>query len=127
MFKKIIAYGFFGVLTTVINIITFAVLEYFNVDYKISVVIAWLLSVIFAYITNKKFVFKTKTENKKDYFKEFYSFIIVRVLSLGFDLGFMIIMIDFMNINNIVAKIISNVIVVIVNYIASELFIFKKK
>ncbi len=123
-YKEIIYYLIFGGLTTLINIIVFYLFnDLFNVYYLVSNVIAWVVSVLFAYITNKTVVFKS--DNKV--FKESVTFFIFRVISLGIDMLFMYLLIDIISIDSLIAKIIVNVIVVILNYVFSKLFIFKKK
>ena len=127
-YKFIILYGIFGVLTTLINIVTYSllysVLGFSNV---ISNIIAWVLSVLFAFITNKLFVFSSKSLNKKVIMKEIFSFFFFRILSLGIDMAGMYICISLININKLVSKIIMNIIVIISNYIFSKIFIFKNK
>lgn len=123
-YREVISYLFFGVLTTLINIITFYVLRKINIGVYISNVIAWIISVLFAFITNKLFVFESK--NKKNLLKEGISFYFFRIVSLIFDMGLMFLLIDVMNINDMVSKIITNVFVVIINYVFSKLFVFKK-
>jgi len=123
-YKEVISYLFFGVLTTAVNIGTFALCNnYLKIDWGTSNIIAWIISVLFAYITNKLFVFEAKNTN---ILKEILSFVAFRLLSLGFDQASMYIMIDRMQIDSFIAKIIANVIVIILNYVFSKLFVFKK-
>lgn len=130
--KETISYLVFGVLTTLINIVVFKLAErellLFIEDKPAALtanIIAWVLSVAFAFITNKLFVFESKSMNFRLVLKELYSFVIARLLSLAFDEGFMYVAIMFMD--SLIAKIISNVFVVIINYVLSKFFIFKKK
>lgn len=123
-YKEIILYLIFGALTTLINVIVFYLFnDLIKIDYKISNVIAWITSVIFAFITNKLVVF----ESKNNIGKEITSFFIARIVSLVADMIMMIIMIDIMKFTSIIAKIISNVVVVIINYIFSKFIIFRKE
>ena len=125
-YKEIILYLIFGALTTLINVIVFYLFnDLIKIDYKISNVIAWKTSVIFAFITNKLVVFESK--NKNNIGKEITSFFIARIVSLVADMIMMIIMIDIMKFTSIIAKIISNVVVVIINYIFSKFIIFRKE
>ena len=127
-YKELIMYGIMGVLTTVINIIAFAICEkIFGINALISNIIAWIVSVIFAYITNKLFVFESKSFKRDVLIKEIISFTSARIFSLLLEEVIIYIMIDLMNINSLIVKIFSNVVVIAVNYVLSKLIIFKKK
>lgn len=126
--KETILYLIFGILTTVINVAICGLLyDKLHWDVLVANSIAWVISVIFAFITNKIFVFDSKTTDKKILLKETISFFIARLISLGFDMLAVWLMVDLWHVNVWVAKIISNVIVVIMNYIFSKLFIFNNK
>lgn len=125
--KEIINYLIFGGLTTVINVISFSGLEFLSIGYKTSTIIAWVLSVLFAYITNKRYVFKTKTSSTKETFKEASTFFTARIASLLIDLISMMLLVEILKIDSMVAKILANIVVIIVNYILSKAFIFNKK
>lgn len=124
--KDIFNYIIFGIFTTIVNIVSFFCLDLIGIDYKTSTIIAWVLSVIFAYMTNKKYVFKSTTKSVKETTLEFSNFTLGRILSLLIDLLCMVILIDVLNISNIIAKIVTNVLVVVINYFISKLFVFKK-
>lgn len=127
-YKEIISYLVFGVLTTLVNILCYeGCTKLFQIDYLISTIIAWIVSVLFAYITNKIYVFESKTNNLKEIVKEITSFIGFRVLSGIIDIAFMYITVDVLDLNDSLMKITSNVVVVILNYIFSKIFIFKNK
>ena len=124
---EIFIYLFFGGLTTVVNIVTFTVsYQIFNLSWPISKTISWIFSVLFAFVTNKVWVFQTKSENFKELIWEFSKFIFARVVSFGMDMATMYIFIDLLNTGNLVAKIITQIVVVVANYIFSKVFIFKK-
>lgn len=124
--KELILYLVFGVLTTVVNIVTYYVCtKICHIDYQISNIISWIISVTFAYITNKLYVFESKGKDKKETIKEMLSFYWFRVLSLGIDLLGMYLMFSVLSINDMIAKVISNVVVIILNYVFSKLFTFK--
>ncbi len=120
---EVLSYLFFGGCTTLVNIISFWLLRLIKLGVYTSNGIAWFLSVLFAFITNKLFVF----ESKGNFKKEMVSFFIFRIISLLFDMGFMYLLIDVINFNELASKIISNVFVIIINYIFSKIFIFKNK
>ena len=126
-YREVLLYLFFGGCTTLVNIISFNLLRLIHVEFNTSNVLAWLFAVIFAYITNKIFVFESKTNNKRDTFKEASSFFGFRLLSLAMDLIFMNITVMLLHLNEFWMKILSNIIVIIANYVFSKLFIFKKK
>ena len=124
-YKQIILYLIFGALTTLINIITFYICNnLFVIEYKLSNIIAWTLSVIFAFVTNKTIVFSSKDKKRIAY--EVVSFLIARLLSLLFDMALMIFMIDVLKIDALLTKIFVNIFVVVINYLFSKFIIFRK-
>lgn len=127
-YEEIIRYGFFGVLTTVVNFIVF---YYFNSVLETSYIyansLAIIISIIFAYVTNKKFVFKSQTHTFKQTFYEFLNFISLRLGSGIFDMVSMYLLIDGIGIDTNISKVLTQFIVVVSNYIFSKLFIFKNK
>lgn len=121
--KEIIMYLIFGVLTTLVNIIVFYITsDLFMIATIPSNIIAWILSVLFAYVTNRRFVFSSKGDIKK----ELLSFFSVRLLSLVIDTIIVYIGIDVLMFDPLVVKIASNIVVVIANYIFSKFLVFKK-
>lgn len=126
--REIILYLVAGVLTTIINIISYHIFcNIIGIESLISNGIAWVLSVLFAYIANDKFVFVQEKMTKQQEFKKFVKFITARLFSFGVDEAGMFLFVEIVFIHNIIAKIIMNVIVVILNYIFSKVFIFKNK
>lgn len=125
--KEVILYLIFGVLTTVINIIVFWLCnDLLQVEYKISNVLAWILAVAFAFVTNKLIVFESKNKSKEETTKEAISFIVARLITLAVDMVLMIVMIDILNINSLIAKVAANVVVIVINYIFSKFIVFRK-
>jgi putative flippase GtrA len=123
--KEIFGYFVFGVLTTLVNIICYGLLaKVANMDYKYATTIAWLVSVLFAFITNKLYVFNSKSMETKTVSKEFFSFLFFRLLSYFIDLGMMILMVEMLKIDDLYAKVIANVVVIILNFFASKFLIF---
>ncbi len=119
---EVLSYLFFGGCTTLVNIVTFWLLRLLKLGVYTSNTIAWVLSVLFAFITNRLFVFQSKGK----ILKEIVSFFGFRLLSLLFDMGIMYLFIDVFKWNDIVSKIIANIFVIIINYVFSKVFIFKK-
>lgn len=127
-YKQTILYLIFGVLSTIVNILTYAFCtRNLNIEFLISNWIAWIVAVLFAYITNKFFVFESKKINIKFLIKELSSFVSCRLLSGIIEMILMYIMISLMSLNDFIVKIITNVVVVILNFIFSKLIIFKNK
>ncbi len=128
-YKEIINYLVFGGLATVVNFVTyFIVARLMGIDEVLSSGISWFFSVLFAYITNKLFVFESKTEGIKAILIEMGSFFLARIVSgILCDVGTFAIMVKVFNINDLFAKIVTQVMVVIVNYVFSKLIIFRKK
>lgn len=125
-YRAVISYLFFGVITTLINIGVFAVLNHYgHWNYQLANIIAWFLSVLFAYITNKIWVFQSKTTTTAGLFKEMGNFFLFRILSLLIDVVILFIGITLLKQNALLIKVIDNVIVVVVNYLVSKVFIFK--
>ena len=125
-YKEILWYGFFGVFTTLINIISFNILDKVGVEVYLANFIAWVLSVLFAFITNKLFVFNSKSFNIKVLLKEMVAFFVARIVSLGIDMAGMYLLLEIFKFGKMPAKIIVNVIVIVANYVFSKLFVFKK-
>lgn len=117
-------YLVFGGISTIINIIVFALLEKIGFSTLISNLMAWIISLIFAYFTNKMCVFYSKAITKKDLLKEITSFFSFRIITLIIDEVYMYITIDAMHFNSLLMKIISNIIVVVLNFVFSKIFIF---
>ncbi len=125
--QEAMRYLVFGALTTVINIIVFAICSKMaNLSTTISNIIAWIIAVLFAYVTNKLYVFDSKTVKLKDLAREIFSFFSARIATLVIETAFLWVVIDKLGFNEILMKIISNIIVIILNYIFSKIFIFKK-
>ncbi|MBF9017772.1 GtrA family protein [Oceanispirochaeta sp. M2] len=126
-YKKYIKYIIFGVLTTVLSLISFYILLKMNVEYKLANIISFIIAVLFAYVTNKIYVFEKKSESFKELAWEAFHFFLARVGSFIFDFFTLIICIDVFSFDKMISKIIITVIVIILNYIISEFFIFRKK
>ena len=93
----VFTYVFFGALTTLVNIVVFAVATHGGLSWQLANFLAWLLSVLFAFVTNKLWVFNSHTESLSALVWEFSKFIIARVASLGIDYGFMLLFIQALN------------------------------
>ncbi len=126
-YNEIIAYLFWGVITTVINIGVFAILEHFtNLNYQVNNLIAWFISVFIAFISNKAYVFHATSNSFPHLLKQMFSFYAGRVLSYGFEVIILWVGISLLDGNEIIVKIIDNIVVIIINYFWSKLAVFKK-
>lgn len=128
-YRSIIAYLFWGVVTTVVNIVVFQFLSSgVHWNYQLANVIAWFLSVLVAYFTNKVWVFGSHYSTVKAFLKEFFWFYFYRGLTLIMDVIIMYVGISLLKFDSplqqLIVKIIDNVIVVIANYIFSKWLIF---
>ena len=128
-FKEVINYLVFGVLAMVVNFVSYFIFARLcHIDEVISSGLSWFCSVLFAYVTNKLFVFDSKTTNKKELIKEAISFFLARVVSgILCDVGTFALMVKVLHINDIVSKVVTQVMVVIMNYVFSKFIVFRKK
>ena len=127
--KEVINYLIFGALTTVVSFISYYLFaKVLLIDEVISNALSWFFSVLFAYITNKLFVFESKTFEKKNLFKEIISFFLARILTgILCDVLIFALLVKIFKINDIMSKLITQIIVIALNYILSKLYIFRKK
>ncbi len=126
--KEGMRYLVFGALSTVLNIVVFAICaKLARLSTTISNTIAWIAAVLFAYVTNKIYVFNSKTTGIKDLVREILSFFGARIATLVLETAFLWVVIDKLGFNDIFMKIISNIIVIILNFVFSKIFIFKKE
>lgn len=126
-YQSFIFYGIFGVLTTIVNIVTYQLCyERFGISNTISNVAAWILAVTITYLTNKVWVFESKSWKWEILKREIPTFISCRLATGVLDIVIMYICVDVMQWHAMLMKIISNVLVIILNYIFSKLVIFKK-
>lgn len=122
-YKEVIMYLIFGVLTTVVNIVVYYMMaDMLQIHYMISNIVAWFLSVLFAYVTNRKYVFESKSN---EFIKEMISFFGARLATGIMDMVFMWIFVGLHILPDFIAKVITNVFVIVANYILSKLVVFK--
>lgn len=125
--KETILYLFFGAFTTLVNIVSYLFFtRVISFNFMIANALAWILAVLFAYVTNKFFVFESRKVEIKFLFKEFLSFVSFRLLSGVVEMLIMYVMIDLLLINDFIVKVITNIIVIILNYLFSKMIIFVK-
>ena len=125
--KETISYVIFGILTTIVNLISYYFFSnIININYLISNTISWIISVVFAYITNKFYVFNSKDKKKDVMVKEFIKFVNCRLTSGVIEILLLFLLVDIMKINDIISKLAIGVIVVVLNFIFSKIFVFQK-
>ena len=128
-YKEIINYLIFGVLTTVVSLLVYyiSVFTFLNpdnaIELQIANIISWIAGVLFAYFTNRKFVFESKETDK---LKEAGKFFLARVVTLVIDMLIMGVGVTTLHLNDKIMKLISQVVIIVSNYIFSKLFVFKK-
>ncbi|MBR4262128.1 MAG: GtrA family protein [Bacilli bacterium] len=123
-YKEIINYLIVGVLTTIVSLVSYYTLRLFISQYLICTVISWIIAVMFAYVTNKIFVFESK---EKSILIELPEFVGARIATLLFEVAFMFITVDVIHINDRIAKLIVQVFITIFNYLLSKIFVFRKR
>ena len=131
MYKKHeegINYLIFGFLAFVLNyVLYFIFADTIAMHYMAATVLSWVLTVVFAYWTNRTFVFKSKNKDARSLGKEFVAFIGARVATELLELALMFLMVDCADINEYLSKFVCQVIVILANYFLSKLWIFKNK
>ncbi|MBO5412729.1 MAG: GtrA family protein [Clostridia bacterium] len=133
-YKEIINYLIFGVLTTAVSLIVkyvllFTIFDASNpVQLQTSIIISWIMAILFAYFTNRKFVFESTSKNK---IKEFISFVVSRLSTLLLEMFIMWFFITLLGLNSdlyvVIFTIISQIAIIVGNYVLSKLFVFKKE
>lgn len=125
--KEVLLYLFFGGLTTVISILTYALFTItFQIDELIANIFSWIASVLFAFITNRIWVFESEVNTHFDFLKQLFKFYSGRIATLLVEELILWVFITKLDFNGMVVKIMAQIIIVILNYIISKLFVFKK-
>ena len=123
----IIAYLIFGVLTTLVNYVVY--LPCYNLlglSAAVSNAIAWVVAVAFAYLTNKPFVFKSHDWSIKIVLPELTKFVACRIGSGVLETVILLVTVDLLNWDGNVMNRVTSVLVVILNYVGSKLFVFRR-
>ena len=124
--REIKMYLIFGILTTLVNWITYFVLvNAFNIEENISNIMSIIISILFAYFTNTYIVFRTKRNNIKERITEFFKFILGRSFTMVFEAVGFFLMFDILGITDIISKPLITFLVIIMNYFISKYFAFK--
>lgn len=124
---ELVAYLFAGVATTIVNyVVYFMATRWMGLGVMAGTWVAWVIAVAFGYVVNKAFVFHTHCESMAALAKEAASFFAMRLVSLGMETVLMFVTVELMGLNDLVMKLLVNIVVIIANYVFSKLFIFKK-
>lgn len=129
-YEELINYLFIGGCTTLISLFVYylCVFTIFNPENSILLqcanILSWIMAVAFAYIANRKFVFKSQNENVKNEASKFLS---ARIVTLLIDMIFMWLTVSVLHFNDKIMKILSNIIIIVLNYIFSKLYVFVKE
>ena len=127
-YQEIISYLFFGGLTTLVNYAVYLpCYNWLHLSGAVSNVIAWIVAVAFAYLTNKPFVFKSHDWSARTVVPELVSFVGCRIGSGLLETAIIFVTVDRIGWNGNLIKIITSILVVILNYMASKLVVFRKK
>lgn len=121
---ELITYVIVGGMTTLVNFVVFFICTYVNMHWFFANVIAWVFAVLFAYVANRKYVFKSNDNDTKT---EFVQFVGLRLLTLVVESALMFVSIQLMGINENISKIIVSFVTVIGNYVFCKFLIFKPK
>ena len=127
-YSDMIPYLIFGVLTTLVNIAAYWLLAHpLGLPTVPSTVIAWVLAVLFAYVTNRKWVFHSEATTRQEIIKEGVSFYLCRLGTGVLDWLGMYVMVVVLHWNDLIVKVALNIVVIVLNYVASRLIVFRKK
>jgi len=129
-YEELIRYIIVGGMTTLLSVglfaLAFLLLEEVAGAYLIATTISFAIAVVFAYFANKKAVFHTKTSGARDTAREAGSFFLMRLISYGIDMGMMVLLVEVWHVNELIAKIPVTALIVLLNYVFSKLYIFRK-
>lgn len=128
-YRELISYCFWGGMTTLVNYVAYFVCRKLlgAENYLACNLIAWIVAVVFAFVVNKIFVFKSRSWESRIVFRESWQFLSARIFSGVLDMAMMWFFVDVMGFSDVIIKIIANIIVIVLNYILSKLIIFRKK
>ena len=125
---ELVAYLFAGVATTVVNYVVYYIAtRVFGLTTMPGTWVAWALAVAFGYVVNKIYVFHTHCPNAAALVHEAVGFVTMRLVSLGAETVLMYATVEVLHLNDLVMKLVINIVVIVLNYIFSKLLIFKKK
>lgn len=126
--RDVLSYLIFGVLTTLVNYAVYLpVYNLLHLSAAVSNMLSWVVAVAFAYLTNKPFVFQSHDWSRKTVVPELTKFVSCRIASGAMETGILFLTVDLLHWNGNVWKLVTQVLVVVLNYVASKLLVFRKK
>ena len=126
--RDVLSYLIFGVLTTLVNYAVYLpVYNLLHLSAAVSNILSWVVAVAFAYLTNKPFVFQSHDWSRKTVVPELTKFVSCRIASGAMETGILFLTVDLLHWNGNVWKLVTQVLVVVLNYVASKLLVFRKK
>ena len=126
--KELISYLFFGGLTFLVSIGTYGFFnQILGMNELLANVISWICAVTFAYVTNRLWVFASKARGFKGIMRELLSFFGGRVATLLIEEGILLVFITWLGLDSMLVKIVAQIIVIMLNYVISKLFVFSNK
>ena len=126
-YRDVLLYLIFGGLTTLVNYLVYFPLHHvFRVSASLSNCVAWLVAVVFAFLTNKPFVFQSHDWSSATVISEVSKFVGSRIFSGLLETVWIVLTVDFLKWNSVAMKLIASAAVIIVNYVASRWVVFKK-
>ena len=127
-YKEVLLYLIFGGLTTVVSLVTFWLAGHpLGLNTLIANVVSWICAVTFAYFTNAKWVFEARPASRAEALRQFVSFYVGRLATLGVEELLLFVFVTLLHCNDMLIKLIAQVVVVVLNYVISKLLIFRKK
>ncbi len=125
--KEVLMYLLFGGLTTVVSLVTFWLFgTVMGIHELIANVISWVFAVTFAYVTNRIWVFDSKVTDRSGIIKEAVSFYLARLVTLLFEEVVILVFVTWLDLNEMLIKILATIGVLVLNYVFSKLVVFKK-
>ena len=125
--RDLVLYLVFGVLTTVVNYMVYFPLLWLQLPASVSTAVSWAAAVAFAFVTNKPFVFESHDWSAKVVKPELAKFVGARLFSGIVDTLIILLTVDILGWSGVIMKLVTSVLVIILNYITSKLFVFHKK
>ncbi len=125
--KETIAYLFWGIAGSVLNIALYSLLVYTGINYQLANFVTLIIVKMFCFFTNKLFVFHSKSKGIREFLTEFIKFFVVRMMTFLMDYFGLILLVEKIGADKFVSKIFLTVLVIIVNYCMSKVFVFRSK
>ena len=127
-YKELLLYLFFGGLSFIVSIATYALFNVgMNINELIANVLSWIITVMFAFLTNRVWVFQSTTNGVAEFVKQMLGFYSGRVITLVVEEVILLVFITWLGFNSMLIKVIAQVIVILLNYVISKLVVFRKK